>query len=74
MVILVLVIALAATAGIAIYKHGSLTAAETSAKKEYALLKADVVAAAEKLEVLGAKVEADAKTDFAAVIAKLKSL
>jgi hypothetical protein len=50
-------------AGIAIKKHGSLAAAEASAKKEAA-----------NLEALLVRVEQDAKADVLAVIARLKKL
>jgi hypothetical protein len=74
MIVLALVVALAVAAGIAVYKHGSLAAAEASAKKEAAIVKADVLLAASKLEAFGSKVEADAKVELAIIVADLKKI
>ena len=48
---------------LAFYKHKTLAAVESSAKKELAYL-----------EGLASKVEASAKADFAAVVARLKAI
>ena len=66
--------AAAIATAVAFYKHKTLAAVELSAKKEALLLKVQVTAAAENLESLASKVDADAKVDYAAVIAKLKAL
>lgn len=44
---------------IAIYKHGSLKAAEASAVKEAAIVKADITAAVSKVEATVATIKAD---------------
>lgn len=63
MILEILIGALAITAGIAVFKHGSLSAALTSAKKE-----------ATNLEAIALKLEGEIKTELAAIIARLKSL
>jgi hypothetical protein len=61
--LIVLVVALGITAGIAVYKHGSLSAAKASAAKEAVLLEASA-----------SKLEASVKADILAIAARLKSL
>ena len=63
LIIIGLVVTAAVSVGLAFYKHGSLQNVLASAKRE-----------AENLEALASKVEADAKTDYAAIIARLKTL
>ena len=66
--------AAAIATAVAFYKHKTLAAVEASAAKEATIVKAAVTAEATKLESLASKVDADAKVDYAAVIAKLKAL
>lgn len=58
-----LVVALGIAVGLAFYKHGTLQNVLASAKRE-----------AENLEALASKVDADAKADYAAIVARLKAL
>lgn len=56
-------VAAVAAAAVAIKKHGSLAAAEASLKKEVA-----------NLEAFAGKVDAAAKADFEAVVARIKAI
>jgi hypothetical protein len=75
---MILLIALAASAaiafGVALYKHKTLAAVEASAKKEAANVKTAILAEVSKLEVLGTRLEADAKADYSAALTRLKAL
>jgi hypothetical protein len=60
---IVLGVSAAAAIGIAFKKHGTLTAVLASAKKE-----------ASNLEAFAARIPADAKVEYAAIVARLKTL